>query len=46
MVTMNQIEEVGPRIGREFAADRVVPFGSYADGMSDENATRWASRPV
>lgn len=32
MVTMNQIEESGRRIGREFRAHRVVLFGSYAGG--------------
>ncbi len=33
MVTMNQIEELGRRIGREFHAHRVVLFGSYARGV-------------
>ena len=30
MVTTSQIEELAQRIGREFHADRVVLFGSYA----------------
>ncbi len=33
MVTMRQIEELGRRIGREFHAQRVVLFGSYARGV-------------
>jgi uncharacterized protein len=32
MVTMEQIRELGRRIGREFQPDRVVLFGSYAHG--------------
>ncbi|MFB0524146.1 MAG: nucleotidyltransferase domain-containing protein [Phycisphaerae bacterium] len=32
MVAMNQIEEFGQRIGREFGAERVILFGSYAQG--------------
>ena len=38
MVTMNQIEELGRRIGREFHADRVVLFGSYADGLATDDS--------
>ena len=34
MVTVNQIEELGRRIGREFDADRVVLFGSYTGGAA------------
>jgi predicted nucleotidyltransferase len=30
MVTMRQIEELSQRIGREFGAERVILFGSYA----------------
>jgi len=33
MVSMRQIEEFGQRIGREFGAERVILFGSYARGM-------------
>jgi predicted nucleotidyltransferase len=32
MVAMGQIEEFGRRIGREFGAERVILFGSYARG--------------
>jgi predicted nucleotidyltransferase len=32
MVAMNEIEEFGQRIGREFGAERVIVFGSYAQG--------------
>jgi predicted nucleotidyltransferase len=38
MVTMNQIEELSRRIGREFHADRVVLFGSYARGAVTEDS--------
>jgi len=34
VVAMNQIEEFGRRIGREFGAERVILFGSYAQGKS------------
>lgn len=33
MVAMNQIEEFGQRIGREFGAEKVILFGSYANGV-------------
>jgi predicted nucleotidyltransferase len=32
MVAMRQIEEFGERIGRQFGAERVILFGSYATG--------------
>ena len=32
MVAMDKIEEFGRRIGREFGAERVILFGSYARG--------------
>jgi predicted nucleotidyltransferase len=32
MVAMNEIEEFGRRIGREFGAEKVILFGSYANG--------------
>jgi len=32
MVAMDEIEELGRRIGREFSAERVILFGSYARG--------------
>lgn len=38
MVTINQIEELGQRIGREFDADRVVLFGSYAQGVATDDS--------
>ena len=38
MVGINQIEELGQRIGREFDAERVVLFGSYAEGTATEDS--------
>jgi len=38
MVTMNKIEEFGRRIGSEFDAERVVLFGSYAEGIATEDS--------
>lgn len=38
MVAMNQIEEFGRRIGREFGAERVILFGSYAQGTVGEDS--------
>jgi predicted nucleotidyltransferase len=32
MVAMNDIEEYGNRIGKQFGAERVILFGSYAQG--------------
>lgn len=38
MVTINQVEELGRRIGRELPAERVVLFGSYADGTATDES--------
>jgi predicted nucleotidyltransferase len=38
MVTRSQIEELSQRIGREFDAERVILFGSYARGMPSEDS--------
>ncbi|OHB70936.1 MAG: hypothetical protein A2V70_19590 [Planctomycetes bacterium RBG_13_63_9] len=38
MVTMEQIREVGLRIGEQFHPQRVVLFGSYADGTATEDS--------
>lgn len=38
MVAMNRIEEFGRRIGREFNAERVILFGSYARGTVTEHS--------
>ncbi len=38
MVTLNQIEELGRRIGREFHAERVVLFGSNAGGAPTDDS--------
>lgn len=38
MVTMEQIEEFGRRIGREFDAERIILFGSYARGEVTEDS--------
>jgi len=35
---MDQIEELSHRIGRQFHADRVVLFGSYASGSATEDS--------
>lgn len=35
---MNQIENIGRRIGREFGAEKVVLFGSYAQGTATEDS--------
>ena len=35
---MNRIEEFGRQIGREFGAERVVLFGSYAQGLATEDS--------
>lgn len=38
MVSMNQIDELALRIGREFHARRVVLFGSYAGGAPTDDS--------
>jgi len=38
MVAMRQIEEFGQQIGREFGAERVILFGSYARGEITEDS--------
>ena len=38
MVAMKQIEEFGQQIGREFGAERVILFGSYARGEVTEDS--------
>ena len=38
MVAMSHIKEFGHRIGREFNAERVILFGSYADGTATEDS--------
>ena len=38
MVTMDQMEELGRRIGREFDAERVVLFGSHAQGTATDDS--------
>lgn len=35
---MKDIEEVGRRIGREFRPDRVLLFGSYANGTATDDS--------
>ena len=34
MVSMNAIEDVGQRIGSQFRPDRVILFGSHAEGRA------------
>lgn len=38
MVAMNRIEEFGQQIGHEFGAERVILFGSYAQGSATEDS--------
>lgn len=38
MVAMDKIEEFGRRIGREFGAERVILFGSYARGAATKDS--------
>ena len=38
MVAMNQIEEFSQGIGREFGAERVILFGSYARGAVTDDS--------
>ena len=38
MVAMNKIEEFGRRIGVQFPAQRVILFGSYAEGAAKEDS--------
>jgi len=38
MVAMNQIQEFGRQIGREFGVERVILFGSYAQGAVTEDS--------
>ena len=38
MVAMSQIEEFGRRIGRRFKAQKVVLFGSYAQGTATDDS--------
>lgn len=38
MVRMEEIRELGKRIGREFMPERVILFGSYADGTATEDS--------
>jgi predicted nucleotidyltransferase len=35
MVAMNEIERFGKRIGEEFGAEKVILFGSYAQGNAN-----------
>jgi predicted nucleotidyltransferase len=38
MVKMNQIEEFGRRLGREFQPEKIILFGSYARGEADTDS--------
>ena len=38
MVAMDKIEELGRRIGRQFNAERVILFGSYARGAATKDS--------
>jgi len=38
MVAMNRIEDFGRLIGREFGAERVILFGSYARGQVTDDS--------
>jgi predicted nucleotidyltransferase len=38
MVAMNEIEQFGRRIGEEFGAEKVILFGSYAEGRAKQDS--------
>ena len=38
MVAMNQIKRFGEQIGKEFKAEKVILFGSYAQGTAKEDS--------
>jgi predicted nucleotidyltransferase len=38
MVAMNEIKKFGRRIGQEFGAERVILFGSYAQGTASPDS--------
>jgi predicted nucleotidyltransferase len=38
MVAMNEIERFGKRIGEEFGAEKVILFGSYAQGTAKKDS--------
>lgn len=38
MVAMNEIERLGKRIGEEFRAEKVILFGSYAEGTANQDS--------
>ena len=38
MVSLSQIRDLGQRIGREFHPERVILFGSYAEGTATEDS--------
>ena len=38
MVAMNRIEEFGRQVGCEFGAEKVILFGSYAEGTATDNS--------
>ncbi|MBW8003088.1 MAG: nucleotidyltransferase domain-containing protein [Planctomycetes bacterium] len=38
MVTMSKIKKFGQRIGQEFGAERVILFGSYAQGVATDDS--------
>jgi predicted nucleotidyltransferase len=38
MVAMNEIERFGKRIGEEFGAEKVILFGSYAQGTAKQDS--------
>jgi predicted nucleotidyltransferase len=38
MVAMNEIERFGRRIGEEFGAEKVILFGSHAQGIATQDS--------
>ena len=38
MVAMNEIERFGKRIGEKFGAEKVILFGSYAQGTAKQDS--------
>jgi len=38
MVALNDIEQFGKKIGEQFGAEKVILFGSYAEGAATEDS--------
>jgi predicted nucleotidyltransferase len=38
MLAMNEIEQAGKRVGEEFGAEKIILFGSYAQGTAKQDS--------